>query len=37
MSIEVLVATMGQNDHSLPQKMNLETKAIITNQAKKFS
>lgn len=36
MSIEVLVATMGQSDHSLPKKMNLETNAIITNQASKF-
>lgn len=32
MKIEVLVATMNQNDHSLLDKMNIKTDAIIGNQ-----
>ena len=32
MSIQVLVATMHQNDHSLPEKMNLQSDAIVGNQ-----
>lgn len=32
MSIEVLVATMNQKDHSLLKKMNIKTDAIIGNQ-----
>ena len=32
MKIQVLVAAVGQNDHSLPQKMNIQTDAIIANQ-----
>lgn len=32
MKIQVLVATMNQNDHSLIEKMNISTDAIIGNQ-----
>lgn len=32
MSIQVLVATMDQQDHSLPEKMNIQSDAIIANQ-----
>lgn len=32
MKIQVLVATMHQTDHSLPEKMNIQTDAIIGNQ-----
>jgi len=32
-SIEVLVATMNQRDHSLVTKMNIQTDAIIANQS----
>lgn len=32
MKIQVLVASMHQNDRSLPEKMNLKTDAIIGNQ-----
>lgn len=32
MRIQVLVASMGQTDYSLPQKMNIQTDAIIGNQ-----
>ena len=32
MKIQVLVATMHQTDHSLPEKMNIQTDAIIINQ-----
>ncbi len=32
MRIQVLVASMHQNDHSLPEKMNIQTDAIIGNQ-----
>ena len=32
MNIQVLVATMHQTDHSLPEKMNIQTDAIIGNQ-----
>lgn len=32
MTIQVLVATMNQNDHSLPEKMRLKCDAIIGNQ-----
>lgn len=32
MRIQVLVATMGQTDYSLPEKMNIQTDAIIGNQ-----
>lgn len=32
MRIQVLVATMHQNDHSLLEKMNIQTDAIIGNQ-----
>lgn len=32
MRIQVLVAAMNQTDHSLPEKMNLQTDAIIGNQ-----
>lgn len=37
MKIQVLVAAMGQNDHSLPQKMNICTDAIIGNQCDRNS
>ena len=30
--IQVLVATMNQNDHSLIEKMNICTDAIVANQ-----
>lgn len=32
MTLQVLVATMYQNDHSLAQKMNLQSDAIVANQ-----
>lgn len=32
MSLEVLVATMHQDDYSLPEKMNIQSNAIIGNQ-----
>ena len=32
MRIQVLVAAMNQVDYSLPEKMNLQTDAIIGNQ-----
>lgn len=32
MSVQVLVATMHQEDHSLLQKMNIQTNAIVCNQ-----
>lgn len=32
MKVQVLVASMNQNDHSLIQKMNLQSDAIIVNQ-----
>ena len=32
MNIQVLVAAMNQQDHSLPQKMNIQCDAIIGNQ-----
>lgn len=32
MKIQVLVATMNQNDHSLLQKMNIQSDAIVGNQ-----
>ena len=37
MNIQVLVAAMEQNDYSLPQKMNLQTPAIIGNQCDRNS
>lgn len=33
MTIETLVVTVDQHDHSLPQRMNLQTDALIGNQA----
>ncbi len=35
MKVEVLVATMHQNDHSLLQKMNIQTDAVIANQCQR--
>ena len=35
MSIQVLVATMNQNDYSLLDKMNIQTDAIVGNQCDK--
>ena len=32
MVVQVLVATMGQTDHSLIEKMNIQTDAIVANQ-----
>ena len=32
MNVQVLVATMNQEDHSLPQKMRIQSDAIIGNQ-----
>ena len=37
MTIQVLVAAMNQDDHSLPQKMNLKCDAIIGNQCNRNS
>ncbi len=37
MSIQVLVATMHQEDHSLLEKMNVQSDAIISNQCGKNS
>ena len=37
MKIQVLVAAMDQNDHSLPERMNLKCDAIIGNQCEKNS
>ena len=33
MGVQVLVATMNQNDHSLIKKMNIKSDAIVGNQA----
>lgn len=35
MKVQVLVATMNQHDHSLPERMQLETDAIIANQCER--
>lgn len=35
MKVEVLVATMNQNDHSLLDKMNIQSNCIIANQCNK--
>ena len=35
MSLEVLVATMFQTDYSLPEKMNIQSDAIIANQCER--
>lgn len=35
MSVQVLVATMDQYDHSLVKKMNIQTSAIISNQCER--
>ena len=35
MKVQVLVATMNQRDHSLPERMHLETDAIISNQCER--
>ena len=35
MSIQVLVATMGQKDHSLLDRMNIQSDAIIANQCER--
>lgn len=35
MSIQVLVATMGQKDHSLLERMNIQSDAIVANQCEK--
>lgn len=35
MKVEVLVATMHQKDHSLVEKMNIQTDAVIINQCDK--
>lgn len=35
MSIQVLVATMNQSDHSLLDKMNIQTNAIVCNQCER--
>ena len=32
MRVQVLVSTMHQTDHSLLEKMNIQTDAIIVNQ-----
>lgn len=37
MKIQVLVAALNQDGHSLPQKMNIETDAIIANQCDRNS
>lgn len=37
MKIQVLVAAMNQTDHSLPEKMNLQSDAIIGNQCDRNS
>ena len=37
MKIQVLVASMHQNDHSLPDKMNIKTDVIIGNQCDRNS
>lgn len=37
LDIQVLVATMHQTDHSLPEKMNIQTDAIIGNQCDRNS
>ena len=36
-TIEVLVATMNQNDHSLIKRMNIQTDAIVGNQCNRDS
>lgn len=35
MKVQVLVATMNQRDHSLPERMHLKTDAIISNQCER--
>ncbi len=35
MNIQVLIATMNQSDHSLLEKMNIQTDAIVGNQCEK--
>lgn len=37
MKIEVLIATMNQNDYELPNKMNIQSDAIISNQCDRNS
>lgn len=37
MRIQVLVATMNQHDHSLLEKMNIQTEAIVANQCNRNS
>lgn len=37
MSIQVLIATMDQNDHSLLEKMNIQSDAIVANQCSRNS
>ena len=37
MKVQVLVATMNQNDYSLIEKMNIQTEAIVGNQCNKNS
>lgn len=32
MGLEVLIATMHQTDYSLPEKMNVESDAVVINQ-----
>lgn len=32
MSVQVLIATMNQTDHSLLKKMNIQSDAIVSNQ-----
>jgi hypothetical protein len=36
MDLEVLVATMGQEDCSLAEKMNIQTAAVIANQCDRW-
>ena len=37
MDVQVLIATMNQTDHSLPEKMNIQTDALVGNQNGTFS
>lgn len=37
LNVQVLVAAMHQNDHSLPEKMNIQTDAVIGNQCDRCS
>ncbi len=37
MNLEILVATMGQDDLSLPQRMNIRSAAVIANQHDRYS